>query len=388
MNEKIEKIIYETIEKNMNRLCFIKKQLYESPEIGGEEKLSSALLIEELKKEGFVTETDFHGIRYCFRAEFDSKKEGPVVGLTAEYDALPGIGHGCGHNMIAAASLGAAFALKAAAAETGGRIVVIGTPGEENVCSKVQLADEGAFDELDVVMAVHPSPENLSSGNTLAIDAWQIDFFGKSSHSGLSPEEGVNALDAAVHFYSLIGFEKQYLKGTNIYGVFVYGGEKCSVIPDRASVKYLVRSKDMKGMQSIREMFERCAEAASKATGATYKIWQNEPANKNMISNRTLADVFDRYYENLGGGYMPKEDSVASTDMGDASHVIPAIHPWIGFGDSTLQLHSKKFAEMTMSPQADILVRNGAAALAMTGAEVLIDHKLLEEIKKEFKETH
>ena len=144
----------------------------------------------------------------------------------------------------------------------------------------------------------------------------------------------------------------------------------------------------MKGMQSIREMFERCAEAASKATGATYKIWQNEPANKNMISNRTLADVFDRYYENLGGGYMPKEDSVASTDMGDASHVIPAIHPWIGFGDSTLQLHSKKFAEMTMSPQADILVRNGAAALAMTGAEVLIDHKLLEEIKKEFKETH
>ena len=148
----------------------------------------------------------------------------------------------------------------------------------------------------------------------------------------------------------------------------MYGGEKCSVIPDYSAVKYLVRAETMKDIKKIRDLFERCAQAACSAVGTTYKIWNNEPGNKNMVSNRALADIFDKFYEELGGGKMPHVDSNGSTDMGDVSQVVPAIHPWISLDCPDLQLHTEEFAEMTMTPAADRAIRIGSAAMAMTGA--------------------
>lgn len=385
MNSELQKKILNTVEKNLPELYEIRNYLYENPEVGGEEEKAYALLTRTLKDHGFAVTENFHGIDHCFRAVADSGKSGPVIGLTAEFDALPGMGHGCGHNIIATAPMGAAFALQSIIEETGGKVVLFGTPGEECICSKVPLAEEGAFDEVDVVMTVHPNPVNQASGKTTAIDSWQIDFYGKSSHAGARPEEGINALDAAVHFYSLIGFEKQYLKDTNIYGVFADGGEKCSVIPDHAAVKYLVRAKDTKTIEQIRAMFERCADAAAKAVGATYKIWRNEPANKDMVTNEALSAVFNKYYEALGGGEMPHIDSTGSTDMGDVSYVVPAIHPWIGLNCPSYQLHSKEFAGITITKAGDRAVKLGAEALALAGAEVLTTPGLLDKIKTEFK---
>lgn len=384
MNDQLKKKILDTVEKNLPQLYEIRNYLYENPEVGGEEEKAYALLTKTLAEHGFEVIGDFHNIDYCFKAVYDSRKSGPSIGLTAEFDALPAMGHGCGHNIIATASLGAAFALKSVVEETGGKVILFGTPGEECVCSKVPLAEEGTFDEVDVAMTVHPNPVNQASAKTTAIDSWQIDFFGKSSHAGAHPEEGINALDAAVHFYTLIGFEKQYLKDTNIYGVFADGGEKCSVIPDYAAVKYLVRAKDMRVISQIREMFERCADAAAKAVGATYKIWRNEPANKDLITNETLSAVFNKYYEELGGGKMPHIDSTGSTDMGDVSYVVPTIHPWIGLNCPDYQLHSKEFADVTMTEAGDRAIRLGAEALALTGAEVLTSPQLLSQIKSEF----
>lgn len=384
MNNELQKKILDTVEQNLPELKEIRTYLYENPEVGGEEEKAYALLTKTLNAHGFAVTENFHGIEHCFRAVADSGKPGPSIGLTAEYDALPAMGHGCGHNIIATAPMGAAFALQAVLPETGGKVVLFGTPGEECICSKVPLAEEGAFDEVDVAMTVHPNPVNQASGKTTAIDSWQIDFYGKSSHAGAHPEEGINALDAAVHFYSLIGFEKQYLKDTNIYGVFADGGEKCSVIPDHAAVKYLVRAKDMETIGRIREMFERCAEGAAKAVGAAYKIWRNEPANKDLITNETLSAVFNQYYEELGGGELPHMDSTGSTDMGDVSYVVPTIHPWIGLDCPSYQLHSKEFADVTITEAGDSAIKLGAEALALTGARVLTSPKLLEEIKKEF----
>ncbi len=386
-NDELKEKIKKTVSDNMSELIKIRNYLYENPEVGGEEEKACAVITESLEKHGFSLTREFHGIPYCFRAEADSGRPGPCVGLTAEFDALPGMGHGCGHNIIATAAMGAAFAIQAIIDKTGGRVVLFGTPGEECICSKVQLTEEGAFDECDVVMTVHPNPVNLSSGKTLAIDSWQVDFYGKSSHAGANPEGGINALDAAVHFYTLIGFEKQYIAGTNIYGVFADGGEKCSVIPDHAAVKYLVRAKNTAEIKKIRAMFERCAQAASEAVGATYRIWRNEPANRDMVTNQALSDTFNRYYSGLGGGDMPHIDSTGSTDMGNVSYSVPSIHPWIGLDCPEFQLHSKEFADMTVTEAGDRTLRLGAEALALTGMEVLTSPDLLRRIKEEYEET-
>ncbi len=384
MDSTIRTTILSAIEHSEAELRSIRDFLYENPEVGGEEEKAGALLIKTLKSHGFEVCEDFHGIAHAFRAVCDSGKPGPAIGLAAEYDALPGIGHGCGHNIIATAALGAAFGLQAVLPEIGGKVIVYGTPGEECLCTKVQLSEEGAFDEADVMMMMHPNIVNLSSDGTMAIDSWQVEFDGRSSHAGTQPEDGINALDAAVHFYSLIGFEKQYLKDTNIYGVFADGGEKCSVIPAHAAVKYLVRAKDVKTIRKIRQMFERCAEAAAKAVGATWRIWRNEPANADMRTNQAVSDVFNRFYAELGGGEMPHVFSGGSTDMADVSYRVPAIHPWVGMDCPQYQLHSKEFADLTITEAGDRALRLGASALALTGAELLTSPQLMAEVKAEF----
>jgi len=390
MKDRIEQLKDKAaleVTKHMPELKRIRDYLYQNPEVGGTEEKASALLIKTYEEHGFEVTRDFHKIPYCFRAVYDSGKPGPSIGLTSEYDALPEIGHGCGHNIIATAPMGAAFALKSVLDEIGGKVVVFGTPAEECFVSKVPLANEGAFKEVDVAMTVHPNPVNLASGRTTALDAWQVDFYGKSAHAGAHPEDGINALDAAVHFYTLIGFEKQYLKDTNIYGVFADGGEKCSVIPDHAAVKYLIRANTVKDVMKVRAMFERCASAAAGAVGATYKIWNNEPGNMDIVTNETLGDVFNRYYEELGGGVMPKGNSGGSTDMGDVSHVVPAIHPWIGLNCPAFNLHSKGFADATITAAGDKAIEVGGKALALTAIEVLTNPDLLAAIKAEFAEA-
>lgn len=385
--EQLKERASKAVTENMTELKHIRDYLYQNPEVGGTEAKASALLTRTYEEHGFQVTREFHGIPYCFRAVYDSGKPGPSIGLTSEYDALPEIGHGCGHNIIATAPMAAAFALKEVLDETGGKVVVFGTPAEECFVSKVPLSKEGAFKEVDIAMTVHPNPVNLASGRTTALDAWQVDFFGKSAHAGAHPEEGINALDAAVHFYTLIGFEKQYMKDTNIYGVFADGGEKCSVIPDHAAVKYLIRANTVKDVMKVRAMFERCAAAAAGAVGATYKIWNNEPGNMDMVTNETLSDVFNRYYEELGGGRMPKGDTGGSTDMGDVSHVVPAIHPWIGLNCPSFNLHSKGFADATITSAGDKAIEIGGKALAFTAIEVLTSPDLLAAVKAEFAEA-
>lgn len=386
IGELKEQIVAE-VEHVLPELLDIKRFLYENPEVGGTEEKSSARLMEAARKHGLIVEEPILDIPYSFKAYHDSGRPGPVIGITAEYDALPGIGHGCGHNIIATAPLGAAIALSAVTDRVGGKVVLFGTPGEECLVTKCQMAREGVFDEVDVAITVHPYPQSYSSDTARAIDAWQVDFYGKSAHAGAEPERGINALDAAVHFYTLIGFEKQYLPGTNIYGIFSDGGEKSSIIPDHAAVNYLVRAPKVRDIRKIRELFERCAEAACKAVGTTYSIKNYEPGNMDMVTNRTLSDVFDRYYQELTGDEMHPAEFGGSTDMGDVSHVVPAIHPLIGLNCPDYRIHTLEFGEQTMTKAGDDAVKNGALALAMCGAEVLTDIELLGKIKEEFEEA-
>ena len=387
MNEHLREGIKRSVEANYEELKAIKKYLYDNPEVGGEEEKSSRILIDFLRKNGFEVTEDFHNIPWCFRAAYDSGRPGVSVGMTAEYDALPEIGHGCGHNIIATAPCGAAAALKAAVDELGGKVVLYGTPAEECFVRKCDLAREGAFDEIDFCLNIHPLGRNLKSGVTTALDAWQVDFYGRSSHAGVSPEKGINALDAAVHFYEMIGFEKQYLKDTNIYGVFADGGVKCSVIPDHAAVKYLVRAPRVRDIRAIRDLFERAAEACCKLVGTTYKIWNNEPGNMDVVTNYTLAKVFEDIYADLSGKPMEDGEFGGSTDVGDVSHCVPTIMPCVGLDCPDIAIHTAEFREATITEAGDNAMKWSAEAMALTALKVMEDPELLAAMRSEFEEA-
>ncbi|MBQ1484548.1 MAG: M20 family metallopeptidase [Eubacterium sp.] len=387
MNEQLREGIKRSVEANFEELKAIKKYLYDNPEVGGEEEKSSRVLIDFLRKNGFEVTEDFHNIPWCFRAAYDSGRPGVSVGMTAEYDALPEIGHGCGHNIIATAPCGAAVALKAAVDELGGKVVLYGTPAEECFVRKCDLAREGAFDEIDFCLNIHPLGRNRKSGVTTALDAWQVDFYGRSSHAGVSPEKGINALDAAVHFYEMIGFEKQYLKDTNIYGVFADGGVKCSVIPDHAAVKYLVRAPRVRDIRAIRDLFERAAEACCKLVGTTYKIWNNEPGNMDVVTNYTLAKVFEDLYADLSGKPMEDGEFGGSTDVGDVSHCVPTIMPCVGLDCPDIAIHTAEFREATITEAGDNAMKWSAEAMALTALRVMEDPELLAAMRSEFEEA-
>ena len=387
MNEHLREGIKRSVEANYEELKAIKKYLYDNPEVGGEEEKSSRILIDFLRKNGFEVTEDFHNIPWCFRAAYDSGRPGVSVGMTAEYDALPEIGHGCGHNIIATAPCGAAAALKAAVDELGGKVVLYGTPAEECFVRKCDLAREGAVDEIDFCLNIHPLGRNLKSGVTTALDAWQVDFYGRSSHAGVSPEKGINALDAAVHFYEMIGFEKQYLKDTNIYGVFADGGVKCSVIPDHAAVKYLVRAPRVRDIRAIRDLFERAAEACCKLIGTTYKIWNNEPGNMDVVTNYSLAKVFEDIYADLSGKPMEDGEFGGSTDVGDVSHCVPTIMPCVGLDCPDIAIHTAEFREATITEAGDNAMKWSAEAMALTALRVMEDPELLAAMRSEFEEA-
>lgn len=346
-------------------------------------KNSSRLLIDNLLKHGYEVVENIHDIPYSFKAVYKSEKDGPVIGLMAEYDALPEIGHGCGHDMICSMSLLAAYSLQDIIDEIGGSIIVFGTPGEEGLCYKVKMANEGVFDELDVAMMVHPYPKTYSSGNTMAIESLMVEFYGKSSHAGASPEKGINALDAAVNCYMSVANNKQYLIDTNIYGIFKDGGNQVAIIPNHASLHYYLRTKSAKSLKEARKMVEHAAEGAALAIGCTYKVWNNEISNLNVKTKYNLSDVFNKHLSELGYDII-QDDLKGSTDMGDVSYRVPTIHPWVGMDCKDYALHSKDFADATITEKGDKLLKDGAISLALTGLEVLTDKKLLDAIKKEF----
>ena len=266
LNSKID-TVFSAIDHVLPELWEIAVSLYENPEIGGEEEKSSTLLVQSLENHGFAVTRDYFGIQHAFRAVFDSGKPGASIGIFAEYDALPEIGHGCCHNLICTSALAAAYGLQSVLTETGGKIIVYGTPGEENLQTKTIMAPLGAFHEADVAMMMHPDGVSASSGRTRAIESLQIEFFGKTSHAGSAPELGINALDAAVLCYQMISQQKSYYPDTNVHGIIDQGGTKASVIPDYTCLKYLTRAWDMDTLKKLRTMVENCAEAAAKATG-------------------------------------------------------------------------------------------------------------------------
>ena len=382
-----EKIV-NYIEQHMDDYTSYVKFLYEHPEVGNEEFQAMKLLSDALRKNGFDT-TEGYVVPTGFIGTYHSGKPGPVIAYMCEYDALPEVGHGCGHNLIAATSLAAGCALKSIIDEIGGEVRVIGTPAEENFGGKVSMAKAHVFDDVDVAMMIHPDTKNGLGGRTVALNPLKFEFFGVNTH-GCQPQNGKSALDAAVLTYQSISMMCQYvLPHTYIHGIIRNGGEAANVIPAYASMEYYFRGETMAYVKELSEKAIRCVEGACAATGCTYKVSVYECPYDDCIINYTLADALKEEYEALGRKQIDPVDEVpcGSSDVGSVSYCCPTLHGYIKIADPGVNGHSKEMACATISDAGTKALRDGAISLANLGLRLICEKDLLKKAKEEFERS-
>lgn len=358
--------VFATVEPELRE---ISRWMYEHPETAFEEKETSARLVRFLSEHGFDVEYPAYGLETAFAARAGST--GPEVVICCEMDALPEVGHACGHNVIATAACGAGVALAPLAEELGLRVTVLGTPAEEMYGGKVDLIEAGAFSNAAAAMMVHPSPRDVVDPNFLAVLHVDVEFHGKESHAAFRPQVGVNALDAAVQAYVNISTLRQALYATDkIHGVITYGGGAPNVIPAYTAMSWYVRAATSDRLEELHRKVLACFEAAAMATGCTFEVKERGHAYSDVISDPVLVGLFLRNAEALGRhmGRGADEDpgSAGSTDMGNVSHVVPAIHPMLDIGSAPAVNHQREFAAHTVTPQGERAIRDGALAMAWT----------------------
>ncbi len=362
--------------------------IYENPELGYEEFKACAWHTELLEKHGFRVERNYCGIATAYKATYESHKPGLTIAYLAEYDALPGVGHGCGHNILGATSLGAGIALSRVLHEIGGTVVVFGTPAEETSGAKVVFAEQGCFEGIDLAMMAHPSDAHSRSGSSLALMPVRFEFFGKPSHAASDPWEGVNALDAAIQTINAVNALREHMLPTSrVHGVILEGGAAPNIVPEYAKVDYYVRSVTKTYNDALVERVKNCARAGALATGCRLEITRFELPYDNLITNGPLADAYAEALRDLAGiTVLPAKEDMGSLDAGQVSQRCPTIHAWFDItgGKKDVSGHSREFAACTLTDYAKEQMRVTAAALALTGARVALAPLLYERILRAF----
>jgi len=355
------------------KLIEISDYIHDHPELGNEEYMASQVLADFLKEHGFQVTLPIAGIATAFEAVYDSGKPGPKVAFLCEYDALPEVGHGCGHNMIGTMSAGAGIILSKALSETGGTVYVYGCPAEETNGAKVALTEQGFFNDKDAAMMVHPGSETTESGSSSAIEALQFDYQGKPSHSAGSPEKGINALNAVIHLFTGIDALRQHVTDdVRIHGIISKGGVAANVVPEHAQAQFYIRAATKEDIVTLKQKVLNIAEGAALMTGATLTVSNYELSNDDLKTNEPLNAAFKKNIQDLGiTDIKPPRKGRGSSDIGNVSNVCPAIHPHISISDTPLNGHSVEMAQATLSDLAHERLLIGALALAYTGYDVL-----------------
>lgn len=382
MIKNIENII-SGIEKE---LIDLSKYILHNPELGYEEYKASKKHIELLKKYEFDVETNYMDMDTAFRAEFDSGKEGPTIAYLVEYDALPDIGHGCGHNLLGTVSTGAGIVLKKLLKDLSGKVVVLGTPAEETSGAKVKMVNNGAFDDIDIALMAHPAGLHRESGTSLALEPIQFTFKGKTAHAAASPEEGVNSLDAAINTFNNINALREHIKAdARVHGVIIEGGQAANIVPDLAICRFHARATTKSYLVKLIEKIKNCARGASLAAGTKLEITNYEPTYDNMITNEVLSKTYNKRLKDMGVKEIkPPEKNTGSLDMGNVSQVCPAIHPYFGLANKKITAHTRELAEATDTKIAYESSMKTIGALVMTAVDIIKNEELFKEIQKEF----
>ncbi len=381
----VKKIIKEKVKLLMPELRLISDWMYNHPELGDSEYMIYNKLIDRLKKEGFSVDEGYLNIATCFRAMYDSGKPGRTVAYMSEYDALPGIGHGCGHNMICVAGLGAALATKELIEQVGGKVILLGTPAEENNGAKVDMALKGTFDDIDVAIMTHPGEMNYATVGSLAMLAIEFTFIGKTAHAAACPEKGINALDAVINtFNNLNAFREHMPQDARIHGIITEGGVAANVVPERAVAQFYVRANEKDTVEYLKNRLINCAKGASIGAGTEMSINYYEKPYDNFRSNTVLSNLYfdnakafgidDILFERPRGG---------SLDAGNVSHVVPTIHSIFKISEVEVVSHSREFASATLTDYAFNNLENTICAMVKTGYDILESAEVLKKIKSE-----
>ncbi len=357
------------VENAGDTLREISRWMFENPEMAYNEFRSSKRLVDFLTETGFDVEYPAYGLDTAFAATLGGK--GPHVVVCAEYDALPGVGHACGHNIIAAAAAGAGAALAPLVDRLGIRLTILGTPAEENFGGKVDLIEAGAFEAVDAAMMVHPSTADVVDPRVIAVAHIDVHFHGKAAHASAFPQQGINALDAAVQAYVNVSTLRQHLYPTDkVHGIIAEGGDAPNVIPDHTRSSWYVRAETRQRLEDLVPRVNACFEAAATATGCELEIENVGHVYEELISNPTMADLFRENSALLGREMLRGEDlppsQTGSTDMGNVSKLVPAIHPMLSIDCLPAVNHQKEFAAHTVTAQGEKAIVDGALAMAWT----------------------
>jgi amidohydrolase len=390
-DEGAKAIASETIEAASAALRKLSLDIHSHPELAFEEHHAHAALTDFLEERGFAVERGAYGMETAFKAVAGSG--GPAIAVMCEYDSLPGIGHACGHNLIAVSGVAVALGLQATLGEGNGTVVVLGSPAEEGGGGKIRMIDAGAFDDIEAALMLHPGPlgGSLSGGARplmSAISSLVVDFHGRNAHAAASPWAGLNALDALVAGYSAVAMLRQHIRpDQRIHGIITEGGKAPNVVPDHTQARFMIRARDRAAVDELRVRVLACFEGAAQSTGCTLEYEWGASGYDDVRSNGTMADGYVANAAALGQEVRSEPaEAYASTDMGNVSYVVPSIHPMFGI-PAEFANHHAGFTEAAATEEAHERTLIAAKALCHTALDLYSDGETLAATKRDFAGT-
>jgi amidohydrolase len=382
--EELKAKVRDSIETQREQLIQLSLNIHDNPELGFKEEKAATWLTGYLEDSGFHIERGIAGLATAFRASYGQER--PRIALLAEYDALPKIGHGCGHNIIGVSAVGAGVASKRLIDSLGGSVAVMGTPGEENYGGKIDMVKGGAFKEVDVAMIVHPDTRNMPTEDALACISLEVEFFGRPAHAAGEPHKAINALDAMILAFTSINALRQHIRrDARIHGIITDGGEAPNIIPGHSAGVFSVRALDNDYLSELKNRVLNCFAGASVASGTRLEYRWRDRTYAPMKSNMILSGLFKHNLESLGRAVedFDPRSGLGSTDMGNVSQVVPSIHPTIAIAPREVLIHTPEFAAATISEAGHSALLDAAKAMAMTVADIL-QPGTIDRIRQEF----
>jgi amidohydrolase len=389
MTADLKSSVARAIDRMSDRLLAVSHEIHAHPELAFEERHAAALLTRALDEAGLAPRRGAYGLETAFEAEITGARPGRRIALLAEYDALPGIGHACGHNLIATAALGATLALAEVRGGLNGAVRLLGTPAEEKGGGKELMARAGAFAGVDAAMMIHPSGINLATMPCICVAEVRVQYHGKSAHASAMPHKGVNALDGLLLAYQAISNLRQHIQATErIHGIVTDGGLAPNIVPDFAAGNFYVRAANAADLAALKPRVQACFDAGATGSGCTLDVLWGEVDYLDLNTSWPLAASFQKNAESLGRQFFPMEKlpagSSGSTDMGNVSHRVPSIHPMLACAPPNVVIHNPEFARWARSELGDAAALDGAKSLAMTAIDYLQEPSLQEECRRAF----
>ena len=385
--EKLKAQVSREVDSHRHQLNELSLRIHSNPELGFQETKAVGWLTQYLKENGLAIERGICQLPTAFRASYG--KGNPAIAILAEYDALPKLGHACGHNLIAASAVGAGIAARPAIDQFGGSLIIIGTPAEELNGGKAIMAERGGFDNLDIAMMVHPGVRDTATTHALACQALEVEFFGKAAHSASRPEAGINALEAMVQSFTAINSLRQHIGDkARIHGIITDGGEAANIVPAHSAGAFLVRAEDNTHLDELKQKVLNCFTGAATASGARLEYRWGNVIYAPLRSNLTLARLFRQNMQSLGRRVKLTDPGSAfgSTDMGNVSQLVPSIHPMVAIAPKEVAVHSPQFAAAAASEAGSRGLFDAAKALAMTVVDLVTSPEIVTKIKQEFRQ--